>query len=454
MKNFFLLILAFLSLNSSAQEIWQRFYKDAYINDFAYSLDNEFVMCGYGFEQDTAIVQVFRTDSLGNVTWSSVMKFTETIRYTHIISLPDTGFLFSVTGDQVLIFYKYNKNNELEWEKRLEIESRYLRNVQMYWEEESNSCFFVVNDCDPICSVFIGKMSSAGELIWIREHESGDMLACVSAVLYSENDFYLLMSTDDGSVLYKTNGEGQKWWSKSLELEFYNKPADMMINPEGNLQMLFNTSPSEQIVLLETDLRGNIFGQREYSEDLAYVLAASACRTVINGTAIFGSMETPGISGVQNYILNLDSNGDSLWVYHPEPLGIPAGIVCCSDGNLAFLTTNGGRPPRLTKIQSDWLMTSVDQPQKDINAGANALPNPFSNQTCFYIDLEVASAASSIQIYDLQGREICDIPINGRTQVHWNACDNDGLKVKAGLYLYRISNGIQNTPFKKMVIIN
>ncbi len=452
MKNSLLLLLAILSLNISAQEIWQKFYKDASINNFAYTPDNEFILCGYGFEQDTTVVELLRADSMGNVFWRHDLKFTETIRYTQILAVPDSGSLLAVTGDQVLLFYKFSGDNELQWEKRIEIESRYLRNVQMYWEDESRSCVFVVNDCDPACSVFIGKLSKTGDLLWIREHTEGDMLACVSALLYSEHDYYFLMSTDEGTLVYKTYADGQKWWSKRLETGFYEKAVGMLKSPQGNLQILFNTSPSEQIVLAETDLRGNIIWQKEYPEGLVYVLAANACRTVADGTAIFGSMEIPGIIGVQNFILNLDAHGDSLWVYHPKPEGIPAGIVRCNDGNLAFLTLEGSHPPRLAKIKSDWLVTALDEPQKGTDPGIHAAPNPFSNQTCFYNSSKIASTASHIQIFDLRGRMVCSIPINGQSKVYWNACDEANNKLKSGVYLYRAVGQGLSSEYHKMIV--
>ena len=82
-------------------------------------------------------------------------------------------------------------------------------------------------------------------------------------------------------------------------------------------------------------------------------------------------------------------------------------------------------------------------------------PNPFNPIT--KISYELASDGFvRISIFDMKGREVKtlieNVQLSGKQSVIWNATDNNGQPVSAGLYLYKIQNK-GKTKTRKMVLI-
>ena len=82
-------------------------------------------------------------------------------------------------------------------------------------------------------------------------------------------------------------------------------------------------------------------------------------------------------------------------------------------------------------------------------------PNPFNPVTTLKYDLPKDNHVS-LTIYDLNGREINRI-VNtiqsaGHKSIQWNATDNFGKPVSAGVYLYQIRAG-EFVQTKKMVLL-
>jgi hypothetical protein len=82
-------------------------------------------------------------------------------------------------------------------------------------------------------------------------------------------------------------------------------------------------------------------------------------------------------------------------------------------------------------------------------------PNPFNPVTTLRYDLPENSHVN-ITIYDMLGRQVKNL-INqtqdaGYRSVHWNATDDYGSPVSAGIYLYQIQAG-EFVHTKKMVLL-
>ncbi|MDG1222984.1 MAG: T9SS type A sorting domain-containing protein, partial [Candidatus Marinimicrobia bacterium] len=82
-------------------------------------------------------------------------------------------------------------------------------------------------------------------------------------------------------------------------------------------------------------------------------------------------------------------------------------------------------------------------------------PNPFNPNTKISYDLPEASVVS-LSIYDLMGREIRTMinseQIAGFKNIQWNATDNLGKSVPAGMYIYTIQAG-EFRQTRKMVLL-
>ena len=82
-------------------------------------------------------------------------------------------------------------------------------------------------------------------------------------------------------------------------------------------------------------------------------------------------------------------------------------------------------------------------------------PNPFNPTTQLRYDLPEASHVR-IMIYDLMGREIRTLvdmdQKAGYRSIQWNATNNNGSRVSAGMYLYMIQAG-EFRQTKKMILL-
>jgi hypothetical protein len=105
-------------------------------------------------------------------------------------------------------------------------------------------------------------------------------------------------------------------------------------------------------------------------------------------------------------------------------------------------------------VTLEWMDVDVDQ-LPTVYALHQNYPNPFNPTTQIKYDLP-EDALVSITIYDIMGRSIRSLVKSRQTagyrSVQWNATNNTGQPVSAGLYLYTIQAGdyIQT---KKMVLL-
>ena len=85
----------------------------------------------------------------------------------------------------------------------------------------------------------------------------------------------------------------------------------------------------------------------------------------------------------------------------------------------------------------------------------NAYPNPFNPRTTLHYDLP-EDAMVNITIYNMMGRQVKTLLNGSQTAryriIQWNATNNAGQPVSAGLYLYTIEAG-KFRQTKKMVLL-
>ena len=118
--------------------------------------------------------------------------------------------------------------------------------------------------------------------------------------------------------------------------------------------------------------------------------------------------------------------------------------------------TTGASPDSLT-IQWDISdMLSIDDALMPLSFALHQnYPNPFNPTTTLQYDLP-EDAKVKIMIYDLMGREIKTLVNNQQTagfkSILWDATNNLGQPVSAGMYLYRISAGDFHS-VKKMILL-
>jgi flagellar hook assembly protein FlgD len=106
-------------------------------------------------------------------------------------------------------------------------------------------------------------------------------------------------------------------------------------------------------------------------------------------------------------------------------------------------------------LESEWLdLSDVDQLPESYAVHQN-YPNPFNPTTQIKYDLP-EDAMVNITIYDLMGRSIKSLVNSnqsaGYRSIQWNATNNLGEPVSAGMYIYMIQAG-EFRQTKKMVLL-
>lgn len=84
-------------------------------------------------------------------------------------------------------------------------------------------------------------------------------------------------------------------------------------------------------------------------------------------------------------------------------------------------------------------------------------PNPITQTTRLRVQINRASAAACVVIYDVTGRmiwqrELHDLPA-GTHEIVWAGRDEAGRLVANGTYFYRIENGLAKSPSKTMIVV-
>ena len=109
----------------------------------------------------------------------------------------------------------------------------------------------------------------------------------------------------------------------------------------------------------------------------------------------------------------------------------------------------------ILSVTVEWLSLSGNNPTPSIYALHQNYPNPFNPVTTLSYDLP-EDAMVTITIYDMMGRMVKNLVSSsqgaGYRSVIWNAVDNQGQSVSAGLYIYTIQAGTF-TSTKKMLLL-
>ncbi len=80
-------------------------------------------------------------------------------------------------------------------------------------------------------------------------------------------------------------------------------------------------------------------------------------------------------------------------------------------------------------------------------------PNPFKDKVTIGLSTELVGKNLTLRVYDLTGKLIANNSFAPNTSSFvWNATDNDGRKLPAGIYVLRISDGIRIVTQKAVLL--
>ena len=144
--------------------------------------------------------------------------------------------------------------------------------------------------------------------------------------------------------------------------------------------------------------------------------------------------------------------------------GVIPDEICNQGDSSLYLGNNQLCPPYPSCIEDDvgvqdttncGQVSIIDETLPIIYNLHNAYPNPFNPVTSLRYELP-QDALVNITIYDMMGRQVKTLVNSSQTagykSIQWNATNNIGQPVSAGLYLYTIQAGdFRQT--KKMVLL-
>ena len=195
------------------------------------------------------------------------------------------------------------------------------------------------NDTD----AYVVRMNTIGDTIWTFTY---------NGPLSKKDLFYKIIRTFDGGfiacgytnsetgtsddILYvRLNSSGQKLWSKTFGGSGKERGQDIIETSDGFTIVGYSTTPPAQYydaIVIHTSLNGNVLwskvvGDSNYDD-------ANTIKKLTDGGYILGGQSTNGNKGLDQYLIRLNSSGDTLWTKRFGTLGNDniESLVLLSDG--------------------------------------------------------------------------------------------------------------------------
>ena len=276
---------------------------------------------------------------------------------------------------------------------------------------------------------------------------------------------YIIIGGAPDIELIKTDTNGDTLWAKTFGGSANDVGESVQQTTDGGYIITGHTESygngQADVWLIKTDS----LGQEEWNQTYGGVdtteVGYSVQQTMDGGYIITGSIESAGIP-YDVYLIKADSNGNEQWTK-------TYGGNSPDEGFSVQQTTDGGyiitgysdsfgsiRVVWLIKIDSEGFVqiSSTFSSPASFNLSQN-YPNPFNPITTLRYDLPETGLVT-ITIYDMLGRQVK--PLINQTQdagyrsVIWDATNDYGKPVSAGIYLYKIQAG-EYMQTKKMVLL-
>ena len=430
-----------VKINANGQFLWSREINigEHNLGNSAIELSDGYLICG-SLDYNSALIK------LDKETGSTI--FLETFdnggidAFEHISIVPNGYFAagyvhsedpfntFYTEGEGFIMFLDENMN---------ELSSQNLSQFidQAYRVQNINNELIISGLSEGASDYKVIKMSLDGNIIWHYSYGGDEEDHCFGMDVNSDGDIFLAGHTLSGT---------QNWDTYTVK-----------IDNNGNL--------------IWDSIKGNPRGfNPEYIHDEAWGVKATddgGC-VLIAGTGDeyeeYSECNGQDCSDVWNaYLIKYDNYGDASWqktfssyevseeIYDwaGEDIDLTndgGGIIAIDNGQFGFL--------RLNNIQNTLINGHSDNSPTTFVL-YNNYPNPFNPITTLRYDIPKDSFIS-ITVYDMLGNVVNNLvntnQSSGYKSVKWNATNNQGQPVSAGVYLYSIEAGeFRHT--KKMILL-
>ena len=403
-----------------------------------------------------------KLDSLGNIEWSYNFEGTQAERSSGL-ETEDGNFMVIGGKDNVI---KLDQNGNTIWANQLEYDNA-DSDASIEHIEQTDDFGFI------ICGAYQGnysiiKLNSDGEVDWHQIYEP-DYSGIALEIKQAGDKGYAFIANYGQSVeIVKIDSVGIFEWKYSLDTPSWDLWGGIIANDNGSFSYSFWTDGGSfgggDIYLVNIDSDGNEVWYNEYGTSF-YEWNRTLISTIDNGFALggmaYGTTDSWGNPVQGFYILKTDSIGNEEWysLNHP-PFGHSE--VFLND----FIQTTSLGFVMIGSQGNQIIVMKLDQNGNLRNDSFNeflpkrfrlyqSYPNPFNPVTTLMYELPKESFVD-ITIYDMLGNVVSNLlnadQSSGYKSIQWNATNNQGEPVSAGVYLFKIQAG-DFVDTKKMIFL-
>ena len=430
-----------VKINASGQLLWSReiYIGEHNLGNSAIELSDGYLICG-SLDRNSALIKLDKEN--GSTIFLETFDNGGTDAFEDVSIVPN-GFIavgYVHSEDPFNTFYTEGEGFVMSLDENgIELSSQNLSQLidQAYRVQTFNNQLIISGLSEGASDYKVIKMSLDGNVIWHYSYGGNEEDHCFGMDVNNDGDIFLAGHTLSGTQNWDTytvkiNNDGNLVWAST-------KGNPRGFNPEYIHDEAWGVKATNDggcVVIAGT---GDEY--EEYSEcdgqdcsDIwsAYLIKYNSIGNV-NWQKTFSSYEvSEEIYDWAGEAIDLTNDG--------------GGIIAIDNGQFGFL--------RLSNIQN----TLINDYRNDLPTFFrlyNNYPNPFNPKTILQYDL-LQNSYVEVIVYDMQGKVINNLvnanQISGFKSVQWNATNNQGQPVSAGVYLYSIEAGdFRQT--KKMILL-
>jgi len=318
-----------------------------------------------------------------------------------------------------------------------------------------------------ITDAWLIKTNGIGDTLWTKTYGGLNNVQAY-AVKQTVDGGYIIIGTKyyDSQDLWliKTNENGDSLWSKTYGGESTEQGRSVIETDDGGF-LLFGSTRSytdsyRNFWLIKTSSNGDSLWSKTYG-GINDEFSSSIIDIGGSGYLIVGQTLSTGNGSSDLWLIQIDENGDSLWskTYGGEGWDYPYHAEKTSDNGCIIVggyDSDNDSPDIWSLKIAPITINNINQMDfpKEYVLNQN-YPNPFNPITTLRYDLPENSYVN-VTVYDILGREVRTLVKTtqdaGYRSVIWDATNDYGKPVSAGVYLYQIqAGGFVQT--KKMVLL-
>ncbi|MDD2891066.1 MAG: T9SS type A sorting domain-containing protein [bacterium] len=403
-------------------------------------------------------VWLVKVDNNGDTLWTKAFGDTTWEAGYFIEELQDSGFIITGIDDSVFLIRTNSAGNTL-WTKTYK---NTIAGAQGQCVHQTNDGGFILVDEN----AWLIRTNFSGDTIWTKTYErNGYDISSFVAQQTFDRGFIIMANIQSGDeynvIIFKTDSLGDTMWTKTYDnVKGYwgEQTSDSGFIITGYTSSF--GSGGTDVYLIRTDKNGNKQWSKPfggYADDKGN----SVQQTFDSGFIITGSTESYGVGGLDIWVIKADKDGKKMWdkTFGGTGTSFEVGYFVrqVKDSGFIVVGEDNNWDVELIKMGKE---TAVEE--KYFSKGQFQLyqnyPNPFINKTTIrftYMGIDLSDNHAELKIYDILGRIIKSFHLvcNSATnyEVDWDGTNNLGVKVKSGIYFYRVetSNGVLS---KKMYL--